>query len=128
MQESRTNGEFNTHGNTITGNGRAIRDYENALEELKGFIENRSCGLVHNDNLQVQVNGESEKHAIRALEVELMHPVVQEDGTTVIDEYLITAVVVRGLISIEPADGNEAPSYSSKSSSSSVPPPPPPIT
>jgi len=38
---------------------------------------------------------------------------------------MITGVRVRGLISIEPADGNELPNYSSKSSSSSVPPPKP---
>lgn len=113
-----SNDTFDTGGNTFKGNGRTIRDYENALEELKGFIENRSSGQVHNVNLKREID--SEKHAIRALEVELVHGNKLDP-----EEYLITGVVVRGLISIQPADGNEAPSYSSKSSSSSVRPPAP---
>ncbi len=107
-------GEIDTGGTTFTGDGRVIRDYENALEELKGFIQNQSAGHLHNENLKRKIDGET--HAIRGLEVQLVHG---EDS----NEHLITGVVVRGLISIEPADGNEAPNYSSKSSSSRVPPP-----
>ena len=107
-------GEIDTNGTTFTGEGRVIRDYENALEELKGFVQNQSAGHLHNENLKRKIDGET--HAIRGLEVQLVHG----DGP---NEHIITGVVVRGFISIEPADGNEAPRYSSKSSSSSVPPP-----
>jgi len=125
---------FDSASNTMTGAGRAIRDYENALEELKGFVQNRNCN-VHNTFLKRTIEALGpDKHAIRALEVELVHPKVQNPGDSqglnqdgvLVDEYLITGVVVRGLISIQPADGNEEPNYSSKSSSSRVPPPPPP--
>src|SRR5262245_28987725 len=81
--------------------GRKIRDYENALEDLKAFIQNRA-GQVHNDRLIVTVPpGGAAKHAIRGLEVELVHPVVQNandpqgkdrSGANV-DEYLIKAVI-----------------------------------
>ncbi len=112
--------EFQTHGNTSTGDGRAIRDYEDALEELKAFIENRTSGHVHNDSLSCMIG--TDKHAIRGLEVELVHPKVKNGPPEVlVDEHIITGVVVRGFISIQPADGNEQPNYSSKSSSSSVP-------
>lgn len=126
MRKAMTGTGFDTQGNTLTGGGRAMRDYENALEELKGFIENRSAGQVHNDNLKWPIG--TDKHAIRALEVELVHPRVKAPGDLqgpnregeLIDEHIITGVVVRGFISIQPAGGNEEPSYSSKSSSSSV--------
>lgn len=116
MKAALTAGQIDTHGTTFTGNARVIRDYENALEELKGFIQNRSPSQLHNQNLKLKVNGVM--HALRCLEVELVHG----DSN---DELMITAVKVRGLISLDEADGNEAPTYSSKSSSSSVPPPPP---
>ena len=113
LGEEMTRGTFDTYGNTLTGQGRAIRDYENALEELKGFIENRSSNQVHNVNLKWEIDGVT--HAVRGLEVELVHG----DAS---NEPMITGVVVRGFISIQPADGNESPSYSSRSSSSSIPP------
>jgi hypothetical protein len=132
----------------VLGNGVAIREYENAMEELKHFIENRNCGGQHNVHLKRLIKGPADnRHAIRALEVELVHPQVGDDGKSTetkkdpetgepitdpetgepirIPEWMITGVRVRGLISIEPADGNELPNYSSKSSSSSVPPPMP---
>ncbi len=103
---------IDTEGTTFTGNGRIIRDYENALEELKGFIENRSPCHLHNQNLKREIDGQT--HAIRGLEVALVH------GTTNDTEHIITGLVVRGLISDGPTDGNEAPTYSSRSSSSIV--------
>ncbi len=125
------------------GDGVAIREYEDALEELKRFIENRGCDQQHNRNLKrrVEDGGVLGRHAIRALEVELVHPVMQgqtpfmlsqpESGVQIVQvepreeggpiaEHTIIAVKVRGLISVDPADGNEQPNYSSKSSSSMV--------
>jgi hypothetical protein len=107
-----------------------IDTYENACEKLKGRIENLNCEGAHNKHLTVEIDGKS--HAIRALEVELVHPQVCVEGHSVekrkngkvIPEWMITAVRVRGLISIEPKDGNQSPSYSSRSSSSSVAPAP----
>jgi hypothetical protein len=130
-KKMKRHGTIDTYGNTFAGRGRPIRDYENACEKLKSHIENLNCEGSHNRNLTVEIAGET--HAIRSLEVELVHPQVDVNGHSmekrkngkVIPEWMITAVRVRGLISIEPADGNEALNYSSKSSSSSVPLPPP---
>ena len=123
------------HDTHVHGDGVAIREYENAMEEVKQFIENRDCGGQHNVHLKRLIKGRVDnRHAIRALEVELVHPQVGPDGKStepkkdpktgepiMIPEWMITGVRVRGLISIEPADGNELPNYSSKSSSSPVP-------
>jgi len=103
----------------MSGNGVLIREYENAMEELKEFIENRNSDAKHNLHLKrIVLSGETfNRHAIRALEVELVHP---EADNELLKEWMITGVRVRGFISEDPSDGNELPNFSSISSSSSV--------
>jgi hypothetical protein len=110
---------FDPHDTKMQGNGVLIREYENAMEDLKRFIENRDSSDRHNVNLKrvVDTGQAPNRHAIRGLEVELVHPEKDEPGYP---EWWIKGVRVRGLISIDPADGNETPNYSSKSSSSSA--------
>lgn len=103
------NGVIVTDGTSQGGNGTSIRDYEESLENLKTLVENTS------PNLKVQYQLGGAKHYIRALDIQLDHNNSAKD-------YLITGVVVRGLISVSANDGNQAPTYSSKSSSSSTPP------
>jgi hypothetical protein len=101
--------------------GGATKRYEDALDALKRFVENRTGRGSRNRNLQwpVAANGELQDHAIRAVEVELAHSGGQVNGQD-IPSWLITGVVVRGIISVHPSDGNEQPKYSSQSRSSSV--------
>jgi hypothetical protein len=140
MKQQFPGGDINVvpHDTHPGENGAAIRDYENAMEELKRFIENRNCDNEHNVNLKRLVGTPGNQHAIRAVEVELVHPDLDGTGSTIelaelvpgeerqiiaayAPEYQIIAVRVRGLISGYPASGNEEPTYSSKSSSSRVP-------
>ncbi len=111
MIDQRSNmGVINTNGTRgAQYNGASIRDYENELESLKDAIKNHPA----NGELQHDIQGA--KHYIRALEVEFDHG----DGDSA-PEYRITGVVLRGLISVSPNDGNQQPNYSSKSSSSMV--------
>ena len=143
-------------GTGIGAPGAPIRDYELAMGRLNTLIQNYN-GPSLNSELVVQTKDTKgrpliSRHYIRALEVELVHPEVGDQGETWelvhipdeekkdhlkmnnvgsrtkhaltakkgTEEWRITGVRVRGLISISPNDGNREPTYSSKSSSSRV--------
>jgi len=148
VNEARRKMEGNINSGIIdldsSGGGEvSVQKFEDAMEVLKKHIENRDFSGQHNPLLKGVVSGQAEdQHAIRALEVELVSPQVDSQGKSTefqidpntgqeirdgggnkipIPEWMITGVVVRGLISIFPNDGNQGPTFSSKSSSSLVP-------